>query len=87
MINGSITTAWCILWLQIEEQPPVWRVATNILNKQSQTVEKGWSSSLEVGQGANNSSPSKHILLQNIHTESLGPGLILWYDLSKGRGT
>jgi hypothetical protein len=35
----------------------LWRVATNILNKQSRTADKGWSSSLGVGQGANNSSP------------------------------
>jgi hypothetical protein len=35
----------------------VWRVAANILNKQLQTVDKGWSSSLQVGCGANKSSP------------------------------
>jgi hypothetical protein len=34
-----------------------WRVAANILNKQSRTANKGWSSSLGVGRGANNSSP------------------------------
>jgi hypothetical protein len=33
------------------------RVAANILNKQSRTADKGWSSSLGVGRGANNSSP------------------------------
>jgi hypothetical protein len=37
-----------------------WRVAANILNKQSQIADKGWSSSLGVGRGANNSSP--HLL-------------------------
>jgi hypothetical protein len=31
-----------------------WREAANILNKQSQTADKGWSSSLGVGHGANN---------------------------------
>jgi hypothetical protein len=35
----------------------IWRVAANILNKQSRTADKGWSSSLGVGCGANNSSP------------------------------
>jgi hypothetical protein len=35
----------------------VWRVAANILNKQSRTSDKGWSSSLGVGRGAHNSSP------------------------------
>jgi len=38
-----------------EEQPPLWRVAANILNKQSRKADKGWSSSLGVGWGANNS--------------------------------
>jgi hypothetical protein len=33
----------------------IWRVAANILNKQSRTADKGWSSSLGVGRGANNS--------------------------------
>jgi hypothetical protein len=34
----------------------VWRVAANILNKQSRTADKRWSSILGVGRGANNSS-------------------------------
>jgi hypothetical protein len=34
-----------------------WRVSANILNKQLRTADKGWSSSLEVGHGAKNSSP------------------------------
>jgi hypothetical protein len=33
----------------------VWRVAANIFNQQSQTDNKGWSSSLGVRCGANNS--------------------------------
>jgi hypothetical protein len=32
----------------------LWREAANILNKQSRTADKGWSSSLGVGRGANN---------------------------------
>jgi hypothetical protein len=39
----------------MEERPPVWRVAENILNKQSRTADNVWSSSLGVGVGANNS--------------------------------
>jgi hypothetical protein len=35
----------------------IWRVAANILNKQSWTADKGWSSRLVVGRGANNASP------------------------------
>jgi len=37
--------------------PPIWRVAANIPNKQSWRADKRWSSSLEVGRGANNFSP------------------------------
>ncbi|KAJ4447282.1 hypothetical protein ANN_09286 [Periplaneta americana] len=32
----------------------IWRVAVNILNKQSRTADEGWSSSLGVGRRANN---------------------------------
>jgi hypothetical protein len=35
----------------------IWRAAANILNKQSRTADKGWSSSLGFGRGDNNSSP------------------------------
>jgi hypothetical protein len=35
----------------------IWMVAANILNKESWTVDKGWSSSFGVGRGANNPSP------------------------------
>jgi hypothetical protein len=79
--------AWRVLRLRMEERPLIWRVAANILNKQSQTADRGWSSSLEFGRGANNCSLRKRILLQNIHRQRLRPGLILWYDQSSERGT
>jgi hypothetical protein len=62
------------------------RVAANTLNKQSQTADKGWSSSLGVGRGANNSSPQKIIMLRIRH-RGLVRGPILWYDPSYGKGT
>jgi hypothetical protein len=40
-----VTRVWCILRLQMETCPPIWRVAENILNKQSWTADKGYSSS------------------------------------------
>ena len=52
-----VITAWRVLKLRMEEWPPIWRVAVNKLNKQSQTADEGWFSSLGVGRGANNSSP------------------------------
>ena len=54
------------------------------MNKQLRTAHTEWSSSLGVGLGANNSSPYKRIKLRNVHTESLGPGLVLSFDLSSG---
>jgi hypothetical protein len=52
-----VTTAWRVLRLRMEEWPPIWRVAANILNKQPRTADKGWSSSLRVERGANYSPP------------------------------
>jgi hypothetical protein len=60
----------------------LWRVAANILKKQSRTADKGWSSSLGVGRGANR---KKLIMLRIIH-RGLGIGLILCYDPSSGKG-
>ena len=76
----AVTTAWRVLRLRVEELPPILRVAANILNKQSRTADKGWSSSLGVGRGADNSSPQNLALLRSMNTY-LGRGLILWYDL------
>ena len=53
----TVTMAWSVPELWMEERPPIWRVAVNILNNQSQTADKGLSSSLGVGQGTDNSSP------------------------------
>jgi hypothetical protein len=46
----------------------IWRVATNMLNKQSRTADSGWSSSLGFGRGANNFPPP---LKLNVSYESL----------------
>ena len=51
-----VTTAWLVLRLRMEERPRIWRVAANILNKQSRTADKGWPSSLGVGRGVDKSS-------------------------------
>ena len=80
-------TEWRVRRLRMEERPPICRVAANISNKQPRTADNGWYSSLGIGRGANNSSPLKRIMLLNVHTESLGPGLIIWYDLSDGKWT
>jgi hypothetical protein len=38
---------------------PMWRIAADMLCKESRTTYKGWSSNLGVGLGANNPSPQK----------------------------
>jgi hypothetical protein len=38
----------------------IWRLAENILHKQPRTNDKGWSSSLGVGRGANTPHRKKH---------------------------
>ena len=61
-----VTTAWRVLNLRMGGRPPIWRVAANILNKQSRTTDKVWPSSLGVGRGANNC--FKLCLLRNTNT-------------------
>jgi len=34
-----VTTAWGFLMLRIEEWPPIWRVAANILNKELRAAD------------------------------------------------
>ena len=75
-----VTTTWPVLRL-----PPIWSVAANILNKQSRTAEKGWSTSLEDERCADNSSPQKLVSFWNAYY-CLGLGLILCYDPSNGKG-
>jgi len=41
--------AWRVFRLWMEERPVIWRVAANILNEQSRTAYRVWSSSLKVG--------------------------------------
>jgi hypothetical protein len=45
-----VTTAWGVLMLRMEEWPPIWGVAANILNMQSRRADKEWSSSLGLGE-------------------------------------
>jgi hypothetical protein len=76
-----VTMAFCVHRFWMKERPPIWRIAANILNKQSRMSDQGWFTSLAVGRNAYSSSPNKHILLRNVYTESLAPGLLRWYEL------
>jgi hypothetical protein len=48
----------------------IWRVAADILNKQSRTADKGWPSSLGVGRGANNSHRNKRNMYEMLQRAS-----------------
>jgi hypothetical protein len=61
----------------------VQRVAANILNKQSQTADSGWSSCLGVGRWTNNHHAMKlSVCYETLH--SLGAWRIVWNNLSTG---
>jgi hypothetical protein len=66
-----------------EEGLQIWRVTVNVLNKQSWAADKGWTSSLGVGRGANNASPYKSNALRNV-SQILGTGRILWLSIGSG---
>jgi hypothetical protein len=52
MFGGSIDTkAWRVLMFRLEHAIQLWKIALNILNKHSRTVDKGLSSSLGTGRG------------------------------------
>jgi len=70
-----VTMTWRVLMLQIEEWPPMWRVATNIWNKQSQTADKRGSSSFGVWRGAKSSLPYKCTIMNRTHRKPM-----IWTD-------
>jgi len=78
--HGASSDCGCREGLQTRKVP------ANVLNKQSRKPTRGWSPSLGVGRGANNSHSKKSNLLRNV-SKRLGPGLILWHDLSNGKRT
>jgi hypothetical protein len=45
-----VTAAWHFVGLRMEERPQIWRVAGKMLDKESRTADKGWSSTLGVRQ-------------------------------------
>jgi len=61
----------------------IWKVAVNILNKQSRTADKGWSSILGLGRGANNSSPYEATLLRNMRVYPKVSELAAWSENCK----
>jgi len=54
---APVATTWRGVMLRMEERPPLSKVAANVLHNQSLRADKGCSSSLGDGRGANNSSP------------------------------
>jgi len=54
-VQFFLMTVWRVLGFRMEERPPLWREAANVLNKQSRTADKERSSRLGVGRRADNS--------------------------------
>jgi hypothetical protein len=52
-----VTAAWRPHAVDGADSLQIWKVAANILNKQSQTADKGWSFGLVVGRGPTGCSP------------------------------
>jgi hypothetical protein len=71
----------------MEERPPIWRVAANILNKQSRTADKGGPPAWELGEGLTTPHCEKEYLLRNIYRQSFEPVLIIWNDLTNETAT
>jgi hypothetical protein len=67
-----------------EDGLQIWRVAANILNKQSLTV--GGPPAWELGGGLTTLPCKTQYLLRNT-THSLGPGWIIWHNPSTGKWT
>ena len=84
-----VITTWSVFRFRLEEWPPIWRLAKNVLNKQLRRAGKGWSSSLGFGWGANNTSPKNYCITKRSQlpanwTESLGQTNQWKRDLSCG---
>jgi hypothetical protein len=62
----------------------IWKVAANILNKQSRTADSKRSSSLGVGRGLTTLPRKTQYLLRNT-THNLRSGRIIWHNLSTGK--
>ena len=62
------------------------RIAANILNKQSQTANRGWSSAWGLSDVLTTPLHKNLTMLRTIK-KSLGTGLILRYNLSRAQGT
>jgi hypothetical protein len=69
----------------MEKCPPIWSVAANVVNNQSRTVDKVWSSNMGVRRCAENFSSQKLALLRNINM-CLKHGIIFCYELNNGKG-
>ena len=69
-----VTTSWRVLRLQMEEQPPIWRVAANKLNKQSRTADKEGPPAWGLGEALTTPPRKKKKMLRNSHGRDASSG-------------
>jgi hypothetical protein len=72
-----VTRAWRVLGLRMEERPPIWRVAANVLNNSRGHPTRSGTLAWVLGEVLT----TPHRKMKYLK-ESLGPGLILRYDQS-----
>ena len=68
-----VTTAWRVLRLRIEEWPPIWRVAANMLEKSRGQPIRGGPPAWGLGEGLT-TPPCKTALLRNTHMQDASSG-------------
>jgi len=65
VINGHLSSRSCrVLRFRMEERPPI---TANILNKQSRTADKEWSSSLGLGELLTTPPVEMHLVRKHSH--------------------
>jgi hypothetical protein len=82
-----VTTARRVLMVWIEERPPIWRVAANILNNRKRPT-KGGSPAWRLCEGLTTAYCENGYFLGSIQTwtDTLGCGGMDWIKLAQDRG-
>ena len=81
---APVTMAWRVLRLRIDEDLQIWRPGANTLNKEPQTADKGWSSTLGLGEVLTTSNRKSLRCYETSHKASDLAGCCECYDEHSG---